>query len=781
MHGSRSSEDTDEILIERILDGDDEAFGSLVLRYKRVVFAAAYAMLRNYSLAEDIAQDAFLTAWRKLSTLKEPTKFGPWIYNIASNQAKDHLKRQKSTMSLEHLNYKAVDNAYNPEKLFFPGTHDVLHEAIESLSEKLRIVIKLHYFEDTSIDEIARQLKISPGTVKWRLHDGREKIRKGMMQMSEQAKKIAAGLLAEMARIQERYDRSNDGFEADYKAMMKKINKMPETEEMYYCLAEWLEQGYSRLPQWEKPSQDEITEMAEKGKNFAVLGRIWEMECTKIYGSQRIDYIKEKLIPRMEKAGMTESLASMWCRLGSSYYMDDQYDKSCEAYEKVLETAPEHSTDRAEALAFLSKRELYKHNTNDWRKTKCIDLGFPLILRDGKLLLKADSMYSLEEDAIPFFHAALCDCILFDNRMKIGESITSHDGTVTLTYDSQTADGCALWITKGINIDVSANYKPGVGLVFIDILNKGYKMQSKLKSHNIVGGEGLLPLHKGNVWEYEDGRNPEHFILHNRYEVISIKDNEAMVSGAYFRHRLSYDENSWDDNILEARYGYNHNGKLIDISNSMARAAELAATPYQKLHTKVAAEVMERIFKGDTNFTPEGDFSGHWNFFSIFRPYAENNKILCSGGWGTYSFEWKKLDDSAATYPLLGTFLLGMFKSAVGCFWCDDWKIGVKMTMAGDTYYKTVTKVTVEDGDVIETPAGRFANCIKICLDVKHDNRYTSFYFTGEKEYYFAPGIGIVRSVHYFKQGKVEAVYDLTAYTGAGSGYMPIEAGLYRR
>jgi RNA polymerase sigma-70 factor (ECF subfamily) len=247
MHGNYTADDTDETLIESTMYGDNDAFNQLVLRYQRIVFSAAYSVLRNVHLAEDIAQDAFLAAWQKLNTLKEPDKFGPWVYHVASNKAKDYLKKHRESISLEHIEHTVTDNAYNPESLLFPGAYDSLHEAIENLSEKLRIVIKLHYFDSSSIEEIARQLKISAGTVKWRLHEGREKIRKGMMQMSEQAKKITAELLVEMAQIKERYNRSNEGFEADYKAILAKISEMPETPEMHYCLAEWLEQGHIRF------------------------------------------------------------------------------------------------------------------------------------------------------------------------------------------------------------------------------------------------------------------------------------------------------------------------------------------------------------------------------------------------------------------------------------------------------------------------------------------------------------------------------------------------------
>jgi hypothetical protein len=69
MYGNLTTGDTDETLIESTLYGDNDAFNQLVLRYQRTVFSAAFSVLKNVHLAEDIAQDAFLAAWQKLNTL----------------------------------------------------------------------------------------------------------------------------------------------------------------------------------------------------------------------------------------------------------------------------------------------------------------------------------------------------------------------------------------------------------------------------------------------------------------------------------------------------------------------------------------------------------------------------------------------------------------------------------------------------------------------------------------------------------------------------------------
>ncbi|MCL2160053.1 MAG: RNA polymerase sigma factor, partial [Oscillospiraceae bacterium] len=78
---------SDETLVSLTLLGNNEALESLIIRYQKIVASSAYSITKNYHLAEDIMQDSFLTAWKKLNTLREPGKFGAWICNIAKNKA----------------------------------------------------------------------------------------------------------------------------------------------------------------------------------------------------------------------------------------------------------------------------------------------------------------------------------------------------------------------------------------------------------------------------------------------------------------------------------------------------------------------------------------------------------------------------------------------------------------------------------------------------------------------------------------------------------------------
>lgn len=79
------SEQSDDILVGLTLVGDDGAYEALVLRYQKAVLASAYSVIQNSYMAEDAAQDAFVSAWMKLSALREPAKYGAWVCRIARN------------------------------------------------------------------------------------------------------------------------------------------------------------------------------------------------------------------------------------------------------------------------------------------------------------------------------------------------------------------------------------------------------------------------------------------------------------------------------------------------------------------------------------------------------------------------------------------------------------------------------------------------------------------------------------------------------------------------
>ena len=101
--------ETDQTLVMLTLAGEQQAYEVLVTRYQKTVIAAAASVTKNHFMAEDAAQDAFVTAWMKLNVLQDPQKFAPWVCRIAKNCAINMITRYRGFMPLD-----AVDNLAFP-------------------------------------------------------------------------------------------------------------------------------------------------------------------------------------------------------------------------------------------------------------------------------------------------------------------------------------------------------------------------------------------------------------------------------------------------------------------------------------------------------------------------------------------------------------------------------------------------------------------------------------------------------------------------------------------
>jgi len=140
----------DETLVMLTLAGEQRAYEVLVARYEKVVIASASSVTHNQFMAEDAAQDAFVTAWMKLNVLREPAKFRAWVCRIAKNCAKNMVTRYRSFLSLEEVDgFNLKDEYYeDPHYLYAKSEEkEKLHNGISKLPEKVRDIIYLHYFE----------------------------------------------------------------------------------------------------------------------------------------------------------------------------------------------------------------------------------------------------------------------------------------------------------------------------------------------------------------------------------------------------------------------------------------------------------------------------------------------------------------------------------------------------------------------------------------------------------------------------------------------------------
>ena len=182
---------TDVELVELALAGSEDAFRTLVVRYERPLFSLVARMVRDHAQAEDLAQEAFVRAFRALASFDRSRKFSSWLFKIAHNLTIDHLRRRAlDTESLETpigsdggagertLESKLADvSTLAPDRQVEQGDlASALERAIASLRPEYREVILLRFVEGLAYQEIAEVLGVPLGTVKTNIHRARKEM-----------------------------------------------------------------------------------------------------------------------------------------------------------------------------------------------------------------------------------------------------------------------------------------------------------------------------------------------------------------------------------------------------------------------------------------------------------------------------------------------------------------------------------------------------------------------------------------------------------------------------
>jgi RNA polymerase sigma-70 factor (ECF subfamily) len=165
--------DPDEALVARCLGGEPDAFESIVSRYQRVLFNAAYRLLGDREEARDVAQGALVKAYEKLGSFDPHYRFFSWIYRIVVNEALNTRERRRPSAPLVA---DLPDVARIEEGLAARERSDHVQAALLRLSAEDREVIVLRHFAELSYAEIGETLGLAEKTVKSRLHEARQRL-----------------------------------------------------------------------------------------------------------------------------------------------------------------------------------------------------------------------------------------------------------------------------------------------------------------------------------------------------------------------------------------------------------------------------------------------------------------------------------------------------------------------------------------------------------------------------------------------------------------------------
>jgi RNA polymerase sigma-70 factor (ECF subfamily) len=186
---SVSSGDSDALLVERTVAGDQKAFELLVIKYERRIQRLIGRMVRDVDLVEDIAQETFIRAYRALAQFRGDAQFYTWLYRIAVNTAKKFLMDLKRNPTVSENSFKTADDDETSRvenELTSPETPEavlaskeiaeMVNSAMDALPDELRQAITLREIEGLTYEEIADAMNCPIGTVRSRIFRAREAI-----------------------------------------------------------------------------------------------------------------------------------------------------------------------------------------------------------------------------------------------------------------------------------------------------------------------------------------------------------------------------------------------------------------------------------------------------------------------------------------------------------------------------------------------------------------------------------------------------------------------------
>ena len=799
---------TDATLVELTLLGNGDAYGELVTRHQKAVLNTALAVTSNHYTAEDAAQDAFVTAWTKLSQLSDRSNYRAWVCAIARNRARRLAERYRDYIQYEELENtlgeydSAVEDGFELE---------LLRDAVRRLSDKIRRVIDLFYFQGLSLAEIAARESISVAAVKTRLHDGRLKLRKEMGYMSNEFETIPEAVARRLEEIKKwKYKNEKKGFQPDYESLLAELRALPETQAKYHALADLL-----RMAVWWIDGKDqneklmkELEEAAYKGNNQAVIQYLIRQEENNLSGKELAEFMLNTQIPKFESLSMTEAVGEEWVWLSYVYAYCREWENARTAMRKAADILSKTNVYYAAALSGLETYErlgtLLERPERYWFHVR----GLSLERHEGQLLtggvsfVEGDIQHDYDS---PFLLIGIVDSVLLDRNLKKGETYYgSHAGDeITYVSDDATVTACGKIIDHCSEYRIKSRknmrggavwYKQGIGLIaveYTDLTGAAYDKRCtwrfELRECNVTG-DGLVPLNLGNKWCYElvSGRKKEGLERACELEVVGSDGNMSYLKSVQYAAQRTYGE-TWEDAVNELSdasvcLSFDQNGTGVTpivIPGLLEQVSARAKTEWQRAYTARLTAFINELLSCDPAFSPDSKEAVGWGRFiecPLFETDGRISALQRLRFWRWAPKDW--------TYSAWLGDLYGILQDRMGALWRsgwvsdvrfdheipNNWMNGVDLRVTGAFHY----------AGSIDVKAGVFENCMVLSTQVTGGIR-NSGYRLHDADYYFADGVGLIKVITHCSGFLGDVVYELTEYSGTGNGFFPTEPGLERR
>lgn len=796
----------DESLVMLTLSGEAAAYEVLVVRYQKAVLAAAQTVTHSAYLAEDAAQDAFVTAWMKLDTLAEPSKYRGWVCRIAGNCARRMMEQYRVYVDFDALEDCLPDTDPDADPALAYARreeHDALHAGIDRLPERVKLIIRLHYFEGKTVGEIAERLGVSIGTVKAQLYDGRKKLRKDLDAMDQTRNDTLTERV--MKKVEElkkwKYKREKTGFETVYRDVLAEVEALPDSRDKSHALADVLVRGWWWMGEQSDAMLDRIKEAALAGKNEDVMSFVVLRESKKIGGMDNNQWLRGTAIPELQSSGFKTAVGSTWLQIARNLIYDEKgfnanRQEILQAAEEARAWLPEASVDaclssllgqafdRTDAYVGLTAN---KYGVQPHVVELRTEDGEVMYWDEQSILFGDIEAYDWKSCYL-LYNAAGYDGHFTLPGLGAGENSRERlyhlrDGE-TVDTPAGRFDGCEVWACREAFTHCVTYWKEGVGIVRQDYTRDGYTTVTVLSAYSVKGA-GLLPLAVGNEWRYAMCNPDSSVRAEITYAVTTAADGTYLLSGFTDVSGADYCRDCWEDMmqaVANEYYNYeNGEERYADVSSYLERAEELAVTPAQKAHTRAAASVARRIMAGEASLTPGTDTENRWNFFNRNLLSRRNGRLNLSEYNSLWSFEIKIWDDSVQSRVLLDNFIYDILHENAGTLWNDAWTDGYTEIVRRSEWGNVLTtEITCAACGTVTVPAGRFDDCLKVTLHTSGHGSGVE-YRNGEQVFIFAPGVGLVSFEAEIPDTSRKAVYLLTKYEGTGDGYFPLGEGFVRR
>jgi RNA polymerase sigma-70 factor (ECF subfamily) len=167
----------DKALVDRVRGGDERAFELLVRAHQERIYYAVLRLVRNHADAQDVTQKAFVRAHQKLDSFRGDSAFRTWLYRIAVNLAKNHIRDNFRERPSEIAETDLAASATGLKRVILDEEKMRLRDAVESLPEKQRLIVELRIYDEMPFKVIAEVAECTVNSAKVNFHHGMKKLR----------------------------------------------------------------------------------------------------------------------------------------------------------------------------------------------------------------------------------------------------------------------------------------------------------------------------------------------------------------------------------------------------------------------------------------------------------------------------------------------------------------------------------------------------------------------------------------------------------------------------